>query len=98
MQIVESTKKGARFSLVVTMNPSAVDDGFLTRNGVIDGADLVPKGTALIYRSSEGEPSLGTCVLAVRSVDEKRLRVSQSGKCWWFGEGVDASGLYELAK
>jgi hypothetical protein len=72
LQIVEVGGKRVRFHLDVTMNPSADDDGAQARSGVVGEGELESEGDALIFRSSEGEPSLGTCVLAVRKIDSRR--------------------------
>jgi len=50
------------------MNPNADDDGSLTRNGAIDSRELRNEGGALRYKSSDGEPTLGTCALTIRSI------------------------------
>ena len=84
------------FSLAVTMNPSSADDGFLTRSGEIPRSAFSTQGTRGVYQSQNAEGrELGTCVLAFE-VRDKAVTVVQSGKCWWFGEGVNASGTYRL--
>jgi hypothetical protein len=94
LRVLSSERSTPKFRLEVTMNPTVGNDGDQTRNGVIEQGALSREGRVLVYRSAEGEPSLGTCVLAIRTIDASRVSVSQSGKCWWFGEGVDATGVY----
>lgn len=98
LRILEVSEGRARFRLEVTMNPQAADDGFLTRTGVVEEGALKLSAGAAIYRSEQPEDkALGTCVLAFRRIHQF-IVVAQSGKCWWFGEGVNASGKYRPAK
>jgi hypothetical protein len=84
----------APFRLEVTTNPTASDDGFKTRNGIIEDGVLVVHGAAATYRSAYAEDrELGSCTLNVRLLKDA-VRVAQGGHCWWFGQDVDASGLY----
>lgn len=84
----------APFNLEVTFNPLASDDGFLTRNGVIDDGVFEIKGRSAVYRSNYPEDKdLGTCVINAKVVRQD-LVLSQGGNCYWFGQDVDASGLY----
>jgi hypothetical protein len=98
LQILESSTARAKFRLELTMNPQRNDDGMLTRNGVIEDGEILVNGGAAIYRSAiPADGALGTCVLQFRR-SAKNVVVVQSGKCWWFGEEVNASGMHRPAK
>ena len=92
---IQSVVKGrAKFNLEVTMNPVATDDGMLTRNGVIELGEMTVVGDVGEYKSTEsGDTDLGVCVLRFK-FERDVVMIAQEGKCWWFGEGVNASGRY----
>jgi hypothetical protein len=70
----------------------------LTRNGVVENGEILMNGESAIYRSANPDDgALGTCVLKFRR-SARNVHVVQSGKCWWFGEEVNASGTYRPAK
>jgi hypothetical protein len=98
LRILAVSAAHVTFELEVTMNPSSADDGALSRNGVIEASEVAVEGQTAAYRSAYPEDkALGTCRLQFQQIG-KVLVVNQSGKCWWFGEGVHASGRYRLAR
>ena len=98
LKVIRSTPSNATFRLEVTMNPIAADDGFLTRNGVIETGELEVQDKSFVYRSSNAEDNdLGVCTLHFRQASQA-IVIAQAGKCWWFGESVDASGRYQRVK
>lgn len=98
LRILSVSRGRATFELEVTMNPNTNDDGAFTRNGVIEASEMTLEGQSAVYRSVNPEDKeLGTCQLHFRKSGEA-LVISQSGKCWWFGEGVNASGSYRLKR
>jgi len=95
--IVRASRQGkSSFALVATMNPVASDDGAGTHNGVVEHGVLRQRSKAWVYEERDEE--LGVCRLALRALASEALDVRQSGRCWWFGEGVDASGIYRRAQ
>jgi hypothetical protein len=95
LKIMSSSQNNATFRLEVTMNPSATNDGFLTRNGVIEVGELSVRNKGIVYRSNNAQDKdLGVCTLLF-SRSGHAIVIVQSGKCWWFGEDVNASGRYE---
>jgi len=98
LRLVESSPARATFQLEVTMSPVSTDDGALTRNGGIEAGQMLLNDRSAIYRSANVEDNeLGTCVLNFRR-SGPNIVVAQSGKCWWFGEGVNATGTYRPAR
>lgn len=96
LDVIRSTPNAASFSLEATMNPISDDDGFHTRNGVIEAGEMTGQGKSALYQSNK-DKSLGVCSLRFTQSDDSIL-VVQTGKCWWFGEGVNASGRYIPAR
>lgn len=95
LKIISSSSNSAIFRLEITMNPIATDDGFQTRNGVIEIGELSVQDKSIVYRSINAEDKdLGVCALLF-SRSGQAIVLVQSGKCWWFGEGVNASGRYQ---
>lgn len=95
--LVKSVKNGrASFRLEVTWNPVADDDGYYTHNGLIEEGEVRITGRRGRYASSYEEgKDLGQCIIDF-TFKEKEVILLQSEKCWWFGENVDASGVYRL--
>lgn len=94
LKIIQSSSKNATFSLEITMKPIADGDGVQTRNGVIEIGELSVQDKSVVYRSTNAEDKdLGVCSLRFRRSDQDIVLI-QMGKCWWFGEGVNASGRY----
>ncbi|WP_457280219.1 hypothetical protein [Polaromonas sp. P5_D5] len=98
LRIVEASRNVVRFQLEAAVNPRSDNDESLSRNGVIENGEFHIKGRSATYRSTNPEDKeLGTCVLNLQRSGQV-IVVAQSGKCWWFGEGVNASGEYRPAR
>jgi hypothetical protein len=96
---IKSVRKArADFQLEVTWNPKVDDDGYLTNNGVIDDGVITVNGAVGRYVSANPEDKeLGKCILDF-TFKGNEIVMTQKGKCWWFGENVDATGVYRRAK
>lgn len=93
LTITSTSSSSLTFHLVTELR-LAGDDGYFTRNGIIEPSEAVVSDASAIYISDlEEDKYLGTCQLKLQQ-HKNEITVSQSGKCWWFGEGVDASGTY----
>lgn len=94
--ISSGAKQTAEFHLEVTWNPVLDDDGYRTHNGIIEkGIVIISKNTGRYISSNTEDSELGKCLIDF-TFKGNELVLSQKGKCWWFGENVDASGLYRL--
>lgn len=93
LTITSASSSNLKFHLVTELH-AAGDDGEFTHNGVIEESEAVVSGASAVYRSShEEDKELGTCQLNLQH-HQHEITVIQSVKCWWFGVGVDASGIY----
>lgn len=90
-------KHNAVFRLEVTWNPIADDDGYHTHNGVIDQGVIKINGNKGRYVSAEGDKELGQCIIDF-TFEGAQVTLAQKGKCWWFGENVNASGVYRQSE
>lgn len=93
LRITSVSSISLQFQLMTELREAA-DDGERTRNGVVEESEAVIVGASAVYRSNhEEDEDLGVCQLDLQR-HKQEIILTQSGKCWWFGEGVDASGTY----
>jgi hypothetical protein len=90
--------KSGSFSLdvVLCMNYCGTDSA-INHVGEVENGKMAIRGRFATYMSSglEGEkPDLGICRIDFKQNSVNSIRLKQSGNCWWFGEGVNVSGIY----
>lgn len=96
LYITSSTRNKIAFSLEVTLDIINEGDVVMIRNGVIEHDEMRVYGDIGIYVSSNSEDeNLGHCVILAKFMPS-RIVLQQIEECWWFGEGVKASGVYVL--
>lgn len=94
LTITGASSSVLKFHLVTELRQTG-DDGELTRNGVVDESEAAVIGTKAVYRSNqEQHEDIGSCQLDLEQ-HQQEIIVTQSGNCWWFGEKVNASGVYQ---
>lgn len=94
LHIKHISKQSAEFNLQAEFNPSDQADGYNTRNAVIENGRIAIFGNQGHYRSNnEADETLGHCEINF-SFNGGEIHLMQSGKCWWFGEGIDVTGKY----
>jgi hypothetical protein len=98
LTITSTSQASFAFRLLALTQFPGDPDGFYTRNGEIADSRAFIRGTSATYRSAyEEDKELGTCILTFRKSGNV-ITVTESGKCWWFGVGVNASGKYRASK
>ncbi len=98
LTITDTSRTNFRFRLLALRQFADDPDGGLTRNGEIEEGEAIISGASAVYRSAnEEDKELGTCILTFRQ-SGKAIVVTESGTCWWFGVGVNASGKYRAAE
>ena len=100
LTLLQSKGKSRKFRLdVVQCVDYCGTDAAVNHVGDIENGKLVIHGRSAVYTSSgedgqADDPDLGICRIDFTQLSAKSLRLTQSGNCWWFGQGVGVSGIY----